>query len=260
MDYLAKYLSLKSPIDYELGQIFSKEDPIVIFDIGACEAEDSIRYALKYPNATIHSFEPLPSNLKIIRDNLDKTGLSHRIHLHEEALSDKKGIATFHVSNSSQGVHANKSSSLLEPKEHLVFYEYVDFNEKMEVKTITLHDFSQSHQITKIDFIHMDVQGAELNVLLGAADMIHAVKAVWLEVSPHEIYKGQALDKDIYTFMMKKGFFLVKNNVFHKYGEQLYLRKDEFDLVLLYRLKIRSFFRFYSEKIARKFKKMLKLS
>ncbi len=260
MDYLAKYLSLKSPIDYELGQLFARRDNIVLFDIGACEAEDSIRYALMFPNATIHSFEPLPSNLEIIRDNLDKTKLTHHIQLHEIALSDKNGTATFHVSSSSQGVHANKSSSLLEPKDHLIFYDFVNFDEKIEVQTATLFDFCQTQHLTHIDFIHMDVQGAELNVLKGAGKLIHSIKAIWLEVSPHEIYKGQALENEVYSFMKANGFFLVKNNVFHKYGEQLYLRKDSFGLVFLYRLKIRSFFKFYFGKITRKLMKWKKTS
>lgn len=39
------------------------------------------------------------------------------------------------------------------------------------------------NKIDEVDFIHVDVQGAELKVLMGAKDYIIKIKATWLEVA-----------------------------------------------------------------------------
>jgi hypothetical protein len=54
----------------------------------------------------------------------------------------------------------------------------------------------------------MDVQGAEHLVLAGAAGMLPAVTAIWLEVSDRELYAGQKLRGDIEDFMRSHGFRL----------------------------------------------------
>jgi hypothetical protein len=69
-------------------------------------------------------------------------------------------------------------------------------------------DFCRERGIGRVDFIHMDVQGAERLVLLGAAGMLPGIAGVWMEVSTREIYKGQALATAITQLMAAHGFRL----------------------------------------------------
>lgn len=59
----------------------------------------------------------------------------------------------------------------------------------------------------------MDVQAAELMVLEGAGDFINSIKLIWLEFSNIDLYKDQPLAIDIYEFMKKNKFVLIKNEL-----------------------------------------------
>jgi hypothetical protein len=59
-----------------------------------------------------------------------------------------------------------------------------------------------------MDFIKIDVQGYELEVLKGAENRLNEVIGCELEVSFIEIYKRQPLFAEIDQFMRSRGFFL----------------------------------------------------
>ena len=107
---------------------------------------------------------------------------------------------------------------------------FLKFRKKIDVETITLNSFLLTNKIEEVDFVHMDVQGAELKVLMGAKDYINKIKAVWLEVADIELYKGQPLRVDIQNFMTKNGFYLVKSEMEGQVGDQFYLNKKYFKI------------------------------
>jgi FkbM family methyltransferase len=198
-----------------LLRLFGQRGPRVIFDIGACEGEDTVRYARRFPRAGIYSFEPLPGNQELYRLNLER----HRVENAElvtTAMSDRTGEATFHVSSGrppeeiygKDWNYGNKSSSLLPPAQDDPMYGWLEFKQKITVPTRSLDDFCRERSL-RPDFIHMDVQGAEHLVLAGGAATLPRVTAVWMEVSRQEIYRGQALDTTITQVMASHGFRLI---------------------------------------------------
>lgn len=228
------YLSEPLPIEKELKKLFPGDKPIVIADIGACEAEDSIRYSRLFPHASIYAFEPLPSNIQIAKKNLQTYGLNH-IELLEKAISDKNGTARLFVSEgrpvgagNANWDWGNKSSSLLEPERHTEFADFIKFERTIDVDTITLDDFCTQARIRAIDFIHLDVQGAEMMVLKGAANTIGTVKAIWLEVSTIDLYKEQPLADALEKFMKEQGFILIRDRLYGISGERLYISRTFF--------------------------------
>ena len=94
----ARMIEAAPSISKELSILFKTNPPSIIFDIGACEGESSIQYSRLFPNSKIFAFEPLPSNIELIKSNLSKYGISNVSHFNK-ALSDRNGLATFHVSN-----------------------------------------------------------------------------------------------------------------------------------------------------------------
>jgi FkbM family methyltransferase len=63
--------------------------------------------------------------------------------------------------------------------------------------------------ITRCDYLKIDVQGAELKVLHGAARLLEEVSAVHLECEFDEVYVGQPLFADIDLYLRAAGFELI---------------------------------------------------
>ena len=244
-----------------LKSIFKKNDSVTIFDIGACEGESSIRYARLFPNATIYTFEPLPSNFSLVQENVKKYQVKN-IQPIPLCLSNEIGETTFYVSsgkpenaNEDDWNYGNKSSSILPPSEKTTdVHNWLKFEQAIKVSTSTLKKFCVDKSITQIDFVHMDVQGAELMVLQGAQDFIKQINAIWLEVEAVELYKGQPLKNDIESFMQKNGFVKIEDTVYDTAGDQFWvknefiikhkgkafvIKKQLFSLIKLYYKKIR---------------------
>ncbi len=228
------YIDSPVEIEAELLHFFKREETLVIFDIGACEAEDSIRYAKLFPMSTVYAFEPRIDNCRkaqALIKQYNKTG----IVLENIALSDKNGTAEFYLSdgephnlkNDENWDYGNKSSSLLPPSEEMKNHtDWLTFNRKVEVETKRLDDYVAERKIPTIDFAHIDVQGAELMVLHGAGAFIRNVKLIWMEVEAVQLYENQLLKNDVEAFMQSNGFINILDTVNNVSGDQLYANKS----------------------------------
>ncbi len=216
-----------------LYRIYNKNENLTIFDIGACEGESSIFYSEHFPKAKLYTFEPVPSNFELVKKN---TISYPNINPFQIALSNENGTATFHVSSGTpENIdkedttdYGNKSSSLLSPELHTSTHTWLKFENKIEVKTQILSDFCEAKKIPKIDFIHIDVQGAELMVFEGANEFIKNIDCIWMEVEEIELYKGQPLKPDVEKFMSEHGFFKVLDTTNGQAGDQFYAKTDFF--------------------------------
>lgn len=117
-----KYILQDTPLKNDLLKFFKRKDKIIIFDVGSCEGEESIRYSRLFPQAKIFAFEPLPANQELINKNIKEYNIKN-VELIPFAVSDKVGNSVFYVSS---GVpdherkdldwdFGNKYSSLLTP-------------------------------------------------------------------------------------------------------------------------------------------------
>jgi FkbM family methyltransferase len=217
-----KYQSV--PLEYE-NLIYKYIDPqkeLTVFEIGACECEDTLKLQRLFPNSDIHAFEPVASNYK--------KGLRaiSGVTLNNIAISDHKGEEDIFLSSGSPTgkgeFYGNKSSSLLKPHKHLEIFGWCKFDNKERVKVDTLLNYVTDKNINHIHFIHMDIQGAELRALKGCGDFINNIDLVFLEVAKIELYKGQALLQDINDFFVYHGFELAYQNVSDVAGNQLWTR------------------------------------
>lgn len=246
-----------------LKSILVEQEEVTIFDIGACEGESSIRYARLFPNAAIYTFEPLPSNFELVKKNVEKYKVNSIVPV-QLCLSNSIGETTFYVSsgkpenaNDEDWNYGNKSSSLLAPAKTKEVHSWLKFEEAITVQTTTLNNFCTERNISQIDFIHMDVQGAELMVLQGAQDFIQHINMIWLEVEAVELYKGQPLKNDIENFMNQNGFLKLEDTVYTTAGDQFWARKDYIlakkGNIFVSKNQIYSTLKLYYKKIRRKF-------
>jgi FkbM family methyltransferase len=216
---ISGYLAQATPIEREIGRLLVGHRRPLILDIGACEGEDSIRYARRFSGGKVIAFEPLPGNQALIRANFARYAATNA-ELVPLALSDRTGQATFHVSSGrppelfagTDWNYGNKSSSLLPPAAPGAMHGCIEFKEAITVKTETLDSFCLARNVGRIDFIHMDVQGAEQLVLSGTSAMLPRTTAIWLEVASRPLYRDQALAPEIAQFMRARGFILAHAN------------------------------------------------
>ena len=80
-----------------------------------------------------------------------------------------------------------------------------------QMDTVPLDVFVDEQGVGPVDFIKMDIQGAELDVLQGAARVLQDVVAIVSEVEFVPLYVGQPLYGDVDAFLREQGF------VFHKF-------------------------------------------
>jgi FkbM family methyltransferase len=228
------YLKEEIEIKKELLDFFNVDASLTIFDIGTCDGLDAIKYRRLFPKSTLYAFEPLPANFILLTNNIEKYNcLITPVNL---ALSNAVGKAEFHVSSGRpQDISSdvdwdfgNKSSSLLPPNKASEVLPWLEFQEKIEVETSTLDMYCGLNSINGIDFIHMDVQGAEMLVLEGASGMLSNIKMIWMEVENIELYKNQPLKLDVERFLSENGFTKIKDTVNHIAGDQLWVNLNYF--------------------------------
>lgn len=79
----------------------------------------------------------------------------------------------------------------------------------VEIETGTLDNFCQQEGVDEIDFLHTDVQGADLQVLEGATGILErSILAVQAEVEFSHLYLNQPLFADVDIYLRNQGFTL----------------------------------------------------
>jgi FkbM family methyltransferase len=185
-------------INKEFIRHFLPANPVII-DAGAHRGDDSIEFARLIPSAEIHAFEPVPA----IFDSLKAAAAEYKqIRCYKVALSNSTGHQEMHVSSGG----SDASSSLLAPVDHLKDHPDTFFNEKIVVNTVTLDEWAVEQKIEKIDFLWLDMQGFELNVLKASSQAFQRVSAVHMEVSTKQTYENVPQYSEIRSWMESRGF------------------------------------------------------
>ncbi len=166
-------------------------------------------------NITI--FEPLERNFNVLYENVK--GLSADIHGYQVALGPQSGTATMFVSNNEA-----QSSSILKPKEHLVQHPQVQFNETEEVQVETL----DSYGLYEYNFINMDVQGYELEVLRGGMQTLNYIDYIYCEINRGEVYENNVHVEELDEFLSSYDFERVETfwpREDYLWGDALYIKR-----------------------------------
>jgi FkbM family methyltransferase len=159
-------------------------------------------------------FEPLESNFEILRNNVSR--LDANLKGHQVALGSEEMQVDMYVSS-----NGALSSSILKPKKHLTQYTDIKFDETETVEVKTLDSFGYS----QYNFINMDVQGYELEVLRGGVETLKSINYVYCEVNRDEVYEQNAYIEEIDEFLTD--FVRVETDwQGDTWGDALYVRKS----------------------------------
>lgn len=189
----------------ETGKVLRREmrphlpDAPVILEAGAHIGLDTLAMSRLWRNGVIHALEPVPD---LYAKLSARCGRRANVRLYEEALSVRNGSMTMYVS----GGASDGSSSLLPPLRHLDLHPDVTFARSIEVPTVTLDTWRERERVDRVDFLWLDAQGGEFDILRGGQKTLETVQALYLEVSLLEGYSGAAMYEELRTWLGEKGF------------------------------------------------------
>jgi len=186
--------------DYELPTIRFLRSVLttgsVCLDVGAQMGYLSLAMATAADRGTVvHSFEPESNNAARLLENVALNDL-HNITLHQTAVSTVDGSLKLYLSNDrNAGTHST------------VYIESNVSSEFVEIASVTLESFAQQQNLASIDLIKIDVEGAEIDVINGALQVLKQHKPlVIMELSDHlQQARGQTCT-EFKEFMASYGY------------------------------------------------------
>ena len=187
-----------------------------LLEVGAVkisEEEEPFYELLDYfPSSKIVGFE-------IDKEVCDKMNLSARdgVKYYPHALGEFNESKELYITNHPM------CSSLYKPNEDLISlyhnFEAAYLKSKTTIETITLDNFLETNNIGSLDFIKIDVQGAELDIFRGGKKALKDVLKIVCEVEFIHHYENQPLFGDVCKFL--NGYDLMFNKFLGIAGRSL---------------------------------------
>jgi FkbM family methyltransferase len=164
-------------------------NPNGFLDVGAHFGESNEIIRAIYPGKRIISFEANP-NCEI---ELKMRGMEHLICLLGRETKESAKLYMNPDNPTSTGVSIYKEKSN--------FFENAT---TLEIPMYRLDDIVPVE--ANLDFMKIDVQGAEIDVLEGASKLIPTIKWIFLEVSFVNLNEGAPLFDDVYMYLRNLGY------------------------------------------------------
>jgi len=198
---------------------FLSISPCGVLHVGAHLAEESSEYEANgcYDRGMVIWVEAQSHLCQIMRTNLDpsKDLIINCVAWHV----DGELLPLYLASNS-------ESSSLFKFQSHSDIYPDIKALHKREVLSSRLD--SVIPKGLNFNFLNLDLQGAELNALMGLGKLIEQVDYVYSEVSSIPLYSNGANFVAINEWLTKNGFvFILKRMIpFKGWGDGFWIRKE----------------------------------
>ena len=187
--------------------------PKVVVDVGASDGSSLDRFNLLFDSPKIYAFECNPD----LADQLVIKYKESRIRIMSMGLGSKAGHIWFNNHNSSIG-----SSSILDFNPEANFASRRNLSdltvERLLAEIITLDQFyeKEKQELKKegggeIDFLKIDTQGTELDVLRGASNLLkkQLIKFIELEIITTPAYLSQEKWSMTIDYLLSNGYQLV---------------------------------------------------
>ena len=163
----------------------------VFLDIGAnIGAYTLIGSKLVGENGKVFAFEPVGNIRETLNTNISTNNLKN-ITVIDQAVYDKNIDLELFISNKK-----NKGMSS-------IYRHSQESGEKETVKAIKIDDFVKLNNVPKIDLIKLDIEGAELNAILGMTKTIHRFHPTFIMEISDDILENSSQEKNNIFSLMK---------------------------------------------------------
>lgn len=188
----------------------------LILELGSRDALDAIELSEHY-DADVYSFECNPTSIPICKENI---GDNSKVHLIEKAVWDEEGFISFYpVVNGNTGA----SSCFKAIKDYPYETDYEQ--EEITVSAIRLDGWLKERDISSVDLLCVDLQGAELTAFKGMGEYLHSVSYIITEGQTKPMYEGVNLIDEIESFLADFGFVKKTEKLVNPYfGDFLFVK------------------------------------
>jgi FkbM family methyltransferase len=176
-----------------MKKIIKKGD--IVLDLGAHIGYYTLILAeLVGAEGKVYAFEPDPMNFSLLEKNITVNNFKNVI-LIQKAVSDKVGKVKFYLNK-----EHSASNSLYKDKSH---------NNFVEVETVKLDDYFKDFN-KEINFMKIDVEGAEGSVIIGAKNLLRRSPNLVLitEICPPALENSEFGQKNYLELLKKNNFKL----------------------------------------------------
>lgn len=215
---LGLHLEKHRDIGHDLAEVVGPDVRCAV-DGGCYKGTVSREFLRMFPRAQVHAFEP---QAELFAPLAEASKAEPRWHVHNLALSDEAGEHEFHTPEK-----AAYTGSLLAPTEALGRAPAVSST----VRTTTLDAWAAEHGVSP-EVLKLDLQGAELAAIRGAASILPGVKAVVCEVNFVPRYEGCCVFGEVVSAMLDAGLHLGRIYEIHAgrsglwtFGDALFVRR-----------------------------------
>ena len=176
----------------------------LVIDVGAHHGE-TIRFLVKnFKFKTIYAFEPNFDSYQMLKK---KIGSSRKdiilINKGAGIRNEKKFLIESTDSASATYCDFKRNSIYLKRKKF--FFNFNDIKKK-ETQLLSLSTFIKENKIKKIDYLKIDTEGYELNVVRGLNQYIKNIRLIHFEHHYDDMYKKKYTFHDIHRYLLKNEF------------------------------------------------------
>ena len=206
----------------------------ILLDVGAHKGESIISFSKNLNIKKIYSFEASQISFKILSKKIKDIKFKFpemKIIIENIALgsSDKKiKIKHFNESSSSTINKINIDSNYFKKKKKFLYGSEVSkYYKEFKIKQITLDNYLKLKGINKVDFIKIDTEGYEFEILNGLKKNIKHVKVILFEHHYHDMIRKNYNFSDIHMFLKENNFDQIYKSKmpFRKTFEYIYKNK-----------------------------------
>jgi len=162
-DELALRYALGHEFELDVCEFFRKvlKPGQVVFDVGANVGQFTLLAAKRVgTTGCVHAFEPAPEEYRKLCANVSLNRFSN-VHINHVAVCDRLGEAVLRTAGPGLGLYNSLGAPLVST---LIGY--------ISVPCTTLDCYLEGKGVPKVDLMKIDVEGAELGVLRGAAHLL----------------------------------------------------------------------------------------
>lgn len=181
-------------------------EPEVILDIGSYDAGDAIRFKARFPNCRVITFEADPRHYSNICKYADQYG----IETFQGAVCDHDGTASFFIADVITKREESSAGGQGSLRKHTASYKK-NFGHILQAQTptvvpaITLETWCKTNGVNHVSFVHIDVEGAEIDVIRGFGKI--RPELIFLETSMAAGWEGTNRE-ELYSELEKMGYKL----------------------------------------------------
>lgn len=187
-------VSIYSDVKFFLG----KKEKLKFVDIGANIGQTTKVLRQIFPEGHVLSVEPDSIAFERL---LKKYKNDKHVTCIQAFIGSEKGTTTFY-----RNTHSDMNSGLKRGRD-----AWGKIEEKLRLPVITLDDLAKSYYMNHVDFLKIDTQGFDFEVLKGAKDLFnnHSVDLVAIEHIFSEMYLGLPNLDEVLLFMREKNYILI---------------------------------------------------